>query len=188
MTGLSVCTIFLFDGFAFHTRLRFYWDQYLAEMGQLLSQNLRFGSGPLDRRVLHSWLHKDICKTWIQFVSVTVICVTSHLVTTRRLKILLVECWICRDFEISWWWGFQLGVENKRQSGDLCVEVSATLGLIELLSQSNIPLVYWTSVQRKGILFGGFTCKSVSFFQVSGELLSLDNKLFFLSVISAIHC
>ena len=151
--GLSVCTIFLFAGFAFHTRLRFYWDQYLAEMGQLLSQNLRFGSGPLDHRVLHSWLHKDICKTWIQFVSVTVICVTSQLVTTRRL------CWICRDFEISWWWGFQLGVENKRQSGDLCVEVSATLGLIELLSQSNIPLVYWTSVQRKGILFEALYAK-----------------------------
>ena len=43
----SLCTIFLFAGFAFHTRLRFYWDQYLAEMGQLLTQNLRFGSGPL---------------------------------------------------------------------------------------------------------------------------------------------
>ena len=73
---------------------------------------------------------------------------------------------------------------NKRQPGDLCVEVSATLGLIELLSQSNIPLVYWTSVQRKGILFGALHAKSVAIF-MSGLK---NDQLFFYLINSAIYC
>ena len=43
---------------------------------------------------------------------------------------------------VRWWW---CRLENKGRSRDLCVEVSATLGLIELLSQSDPLLVYCTS-------------------------------------------
>ena len=155
--GLSVCTIFLFAGFAFHTRLRFYWDQYLAEMGQLLTQNLRFGSGPLPAVATAESCTPGCTKTFVINLNPVCICHVCHGEIQRgwrnnifSLNVESVDIW---DFMMMRIW------RNKRQPGDLCVEVSATLGLIELLSQSNIPLVYWTSVQRKGILFGALHAK-----------------------------
>lgn len=179
--GLSVCTIFLFAGFAFHTRLRFYWDQYLAEMGQLLTQNLRFGSGPLPAVATAESCTPGCTKTFVKpESSLYLSCVARRNPKRMKKQYLFIECWICRylrfhddeDLEeqeaarrFVCWSFCNIRFDWVTQS------VEYSTGLLNISSKEGNPI--W-----------GFTCKSVSFF-MSGLK---NHHLFFCLINSAIHC
>ena len=181
--GLSVCTIFLFAGFAFHTRLRFYWDQYLAEMGQLLTQNLRFGSGPLPAVATAESCTPGCTKTFV--INLNPVCI----------------CHVCHG-EIQRGWRnniFSLNIESVdilRFHDDEDLEEQEAARRFVCWSFCNIRFDWVTqSVEystgllnissKEGNPIWGFTCKSVSFF-MSG--LKNHHLFFFCLINSAIHC